>query len=134
HQHPRVFTALVAARKGGLFATPATTAAAPRSHLMNQRLNHALAVASGITTTLAPQNNVLIPGTTTKFNLTISNNGESAARIQSLNLHGLRQSGKANSPRTLAAGETINIELEDPTLNTASINVPHAEHLYDGKL
>ncbi|MDT5120752.1 MAG: hypothetical protein QOC96_234 [Acidobacteriota bacterium] len=134
NQHQSVFSALAAARKAGLFTTPSATEDMPRFHLMNERLNHALTIASGITTTLTPQNNVLIPGTTTKFTLRISNNGDSAARIQSLNLRGLRQSGKANFPRTLAAGETINIELENATPKTANINVPHAEHLYDGKL
>src|SRR3989440_1678441 len=44
NQHQSVFSALVAARKNGLFAAPSTTEDAPRFHLMNERLNHALAI------------------------------------------------------------------------------------------
>jgi LmbE family N-acetylglucosaminyl deacetylase len=129
-----ILAALINARKNGLFAAHATTNDQPRFSLMRARLDNALATASGINTMLLLSNKVLIPGTTTKVSLNITNNGASAARIQSINLHGLQQAGKASLPKTLAPGERFTIELKNSTPPTASITAPAAEHLYDGEL
>jgi LmbE family N-acetylglucosaminyl deacetylase len=128
-----ILGALVAARKGELFAVSPATSDQPRFQLMTERLNHALVVASGIGATLASQNDVLIPGTTTNVSLRISNDGQNAASIQRINLRGLRPSSKLNFPQTLAPGKTVTVELEASTPRTANISVPREEHLYDGK-
>ncbi|MDT5059945.1 MAG: hypothetical protein QOH63_404 [Acidobacteriota bacterium] len=133
--HQSILGSLVNARKGRLFASPPDESDQPRFRLMQERLDDALTAASGIQATLTPRNDVLIPGTTTKATLVISNYGESDARIQSINLQrGLQQVSRLKFPQTLAPGETANIELESFTPREASITVPHAEHLYDGKL
>ncbi len=106
----------------------------PRFALMNERLNRALVSASGIKAALTTQSDVLIPGTTTKVSLEISNEGKASAQIRGINLRGLRPSSKLRFPQTLAPGKTVNVELQTSTPRTASISVPHAEHLYDGKL
>ncbi|HEX8889140.1 MAG TPA: PIG-L family deacetylase [Pyrinomonadaceae bacterium] len=129
-----VLSALINARKNGLFAAHAVTNDQPRFRLMQERLSHALAAASGINTMLITSNKVLIPGTTTKASLNINNFGSRPARIESISLRGFEQPGKANLPKTLAPGETVIIELQSSTPRTANITVPAAEHLYDGKL
>jgi hypothetical protein len=101
---------------------------------MTKRLNRALGVASGIKATITPHRDVLIPGATTKVSLKISNSGESNARILSINLRGLRAAKRLRFPIGLARGESVMLELQSFTPRTASLSVPHAEHLYDGNL
>ncbi len=127
--------ALIFVRRGKLFSpSPGTPEERPRFQLMTERLNRALVVASGLKATLTPQNDVLIPGTTTKVSLKISNEGQSIAQIRGINLNGLQLSSKLSFPQTLAPGKTFNVELQTSIPRTISISVPHAEHLYDGKL
>ncbi|HUQ32284.1 MAG TPA: PIG-L family deacetylase [Pyrinomonadaceae bacterium] len=129
-----ILAPLVALRKSGLFVAPKTESDAPRFRLMTERLNHALALSSGISATLTPLGSVLIPGTTTRVALSISNEGASAASIQGIRLRGLQPSNRLRFPQTLAPGANLKIELRSRTPSTAPISVPHAEHLYDGKL
>jgi LmbE family N-acetylglucosaminyl deacetylase len=130
----RILGALVAARKGGLFAETPGETDAPRVHLMSERLNRALAAASGIKATLTPRADVLIPATTTGVTLTISNGGASSASIRGISLNGLRLSNKLKYPQTLAPGASLSVELEHNTPRTAPLSRPHAEHLYDGRI
>jgi LmbE family N-acetylglucosaminyl deacetylase len=129
-----IMSGLIAARRDGVFAARAGTSEQPRFQLMTERLNRALVVASGIKATITTQNDVLIPGTTTKVSLDISNEGEATVQIRGINLRGLQPSSNLRFPQTLAPGKTINVELQASTPRTASVSVPHAEHLYDGKL
>jgi LmbE family N-acetylglucosaminyl deacetylase len=130
-----VFSALVNARKGGLFAASLSTKDAPRFQLMKQRLNGALSTASGVTATLTPHDSVLIPGTSLNVSLKISNDGDSVARIQGIQPgRDLRQASRLKFPQTLAPGKSITVELQSSTPPAAAFSVPHAEHLYDGKL
>lgn len=129
-----ILTALVAAQKNGLLSAPPRANGEPRSQLMRQRLNRALGVASQINATLAPESDVLIPGTTAKVTLKISNDGESDARILGINLGGLQAAKRLRYPLALARGQSVNVELQSFTTRTTGISVPHAEHLYDGNL
>ncbi len=131
----RLLNTLISARRGKLFTVSAgMQEERPRFQLMTERLNRALVVASEIKATLTPQGDALIPGTTTKVSLELSNNGKSIAQIRGIDLRGLQSSSKLSFPQTLAPGKTINVELQASTSRTATISVPHAEHLYDGKL
>ncbi|MBA2732067.1 MAG: PIG-L family deacetylase, partial [Acidobacteria bacterium] len=134
HDNNNLLSALISARKGGLFAGRTDASERARFQLMVERLNRALVVASGIKATLTPQGDALIPGTTTKVSLKISNDGDATAQIRGINLRGLRLSSRLKFPQTLTPGKAINVELQASTPRTASISVPHAEHLYDGKL
>jgi LmbE family N-acetylglucosaminyl deacetylase len=134
-QHQSILSALVNARRAGVFATPpAGKNDEPRFRLMQERLSSALLAASGIKVTLIPQNAVLIPGTSTKVLLKVSNTGGSAARIQTINLRGLRRPRGLKLPQTIAPGESVTFEVYNFTPLTTAISVPHAEHLYDNKL
>jgi LmbE family N-acetylglucosaminyl deacetylase len=132
--HQDILAPLVALRRSGLFVAPARERDAPRFRLMSERLNHALVAASGISATLTPLNNTLIPGTTTDVTLLISNDGQSAAMIQDIKLHGMEISNGLRFPRTLSPGANLRLELQSRTPRTAELSVPRAEHLYDGKL
>jgi LmbE family N-acetylglucosaminyl deacetylase len=132
--HQGILAPLVALRKSGLFAAPATGSDAPRFQLMTERLNHALVTVSEIKATLTPQTSMLIPGETTSVALVISNDGASAATIQGINFRGLQPANRQRFPQTLAPGMSLKLELRSHTPRTAPISVPHAEHLYDGKL
>jgi LmbE family N-acetylglucosaminyl deacetylase len=132
--HQSILAPLVALRKSGLFVAPTTESDATRFRLMAERLNHALVLSSGIKATLTPLGGALIPGETTGVALLISNDGASAASIQGIKLRGLQLSNRLRFPQTLAPGANLKIELRSRTPRTAPISVPHAEHLYDGKL
>jgi LmbE family N-acetylglucosaminyl deacetylase len=134
HDNNNLLSALTSARKGGLFAGRKNASERARFKLMTERLNRALVVASGIKVTLTPHNEVLIPGTTTKITLKISNGGDAATLIRGINLRVLQPSSRLKFPQTLAPGKTINVELQTSTPRTATISIPHAEHLYDGRL
>jgi LmbE family N-acetylglucosaminyl deacetylase len=130
--HETILSALVAARKSGTLIAPKSAGDETRLQLMAERLNHALATASGIKAALAPRNDVLIPGTTTAVSLRISNGGKRAAHVRGISLRGLSSTGKLKFPRTIAPGESVDIELQTNTPRSAAISVPRAEHLYDG--
>jgi LmbE family N-acetylglucosaminyl deacetylase len=130
-----ILGALIRARKDGGFRTVGGAGDEARSHLMERRLNRALAAASRIKATLAPRSDVLIPGRNTRVTLGILNNGQAAARVEDLKLRGLRPiKGSLKFPQSLSPGKSISIELEHDTPPTAALNVPHALHLYDGRL
>ena len=131
--HQSILSQLVNARKGGLFGMPTGADDQPRFRLMQARLDNALTTASGIKATFMPSNDVLIPGTTTKVSLIISNGVESTAHVQNINLRGLQSTTALNLPQTIEPGKSITVELQTFTPRAARISVPPAEHLYDGE-
>lgn len=133
-QRARVLDALIAARLAGLFGAPESTDDAPRFHLMLRRLDHALAVASGITATLARRDAVLVPGRPTTFSLRISNNGDVEVRTSAFFFQGNRGIRAMSSPSRLLPKQTVTINDRYNVPPDAVISVPHSEHLYDGHL
>jgi LmbE family N-acetylglucosaminyl deacetylase len=129
-----IIEALINASKGGLSTWLSGETNAPRFRLMADRLNHALAAASGVKATLTPLEDVLIPGTNTGVTLKIRNGGAQGAIIRGISLSGLRPSSKLKYPQTLAPGASLNVELRQDTPRTAPLSRPHSEHLYDGRI
>jgi LmbE family N-acetylglucosaminyl deacetylase len=129
-----VFEALIAARKGGLFASSAGGDDLPRFRLMTERLDRALALASGIRVTLDAREDVLVPDATTAFSLTIKNEGEREARITEMDFQDVRNESNIETPKTLAPGATLNLNASTHIPRDAVLTVPHAAHLYDGLL
>jgi LmbE family N-acetylglucosaminyl deacetylase len=129
-----VFEALISARKGGLFAASAGGGDLPRFRLMTERLDRALALASGIRVTLAAREDVLVPDSTTAFSLTIKNEGEREARITEMDFQDVRNESNIETPKTLAPGATLNLNASTHVPRDAALSVPHAAHLYDGLL
>nr|MBA3806502.1 hypothetical protein [Acidobacteriota bacterium] len=129
-----VLAALIAARKGGLFSAAGRGGDTARLRLMTERMDRALALASGIRVTLVPSEDVLMPGTTTPFSWSITNQGESEARIVEIDFQDLRDESKIETPRTLAPGAALKMIASRFVPRDATLSVPHAAHLYDGLL
>ena len=133
-QRRRVLEALIAARRSGLFEKPVSDEA--RFRLLTKRLDKALAAASGLTATLTPRDPAVIPGTSTAFHLSLSHKGDTPVSIQSYTFYaGERQvktSGTTATPLSPSRSFAITETWQTP--GDAVINVPHAEHLYDGRL
>jgi len=106
----------------------------PRFMFMKDRLFHALAVASGVTVTVAPVDKVLVPGRMTDFAISISNAGSEPVMPYLLGFNGTARGVGANSTGPLLPGRTITITRQYATPPDAMVNVPHAQHLYDGQL
>ena len=129
-----VLAALIAARKGGLFSDAVGASDTARLRLMNERLDRALALASGIRVTLTPREDVLVPDTTTRFSWSITNQGEAEARIVEIDSQDLRNESVIETPKRLAPGATLNLTASRFVPRDAALSVPHAAHLYDGLL
>ncbi|MBA3765815.1 MAG: PIG-L family deacetylase, partial [Acidobacteria bacterium] len=127
-----VLAALIAARKGGLFSNAGQASDTARMRLMTERLDRALALASGIRVTLAPREEVLVPDTTTSFSWSITNQGEREARIVEIDFQDLRNESNIETPKTLAPGATLNLIASRFVPRDATLSVPHTAHLYDG--
>jgi LmbE family N-acetylglucosaminyl deacetylase len=129
----RVLHSLVVADNGAHEAGPKGEER-PRFLLMKQRLFHALAVVSGVTVTIAPADAVLVPGRTSDFVITISNAGAEPVQPYLLGFNGTVRGADANSSGPLLPGKTITMTKQYATPSDAKVNVPHAQHLYDGQL
>ncbi len=144
NERQRVFYALAGAQIAHQYVVPETDTEAPRFHLMQERLNRALAAASGITATLTPPDKVVIPNSTATFSLDISNNGNMKARVQSAALPdfvpgrgkksiitGLTQ---ISTPYALLPNTTFKLAPRYNIPADTTLTVPHAAHLYDGRV
>jgi LmbE family N-acetylglucosaminyl deacetylase len=125
--------ALVAARKGGLFA-PIGDQDLPRFRLMTARLDAALALASGISVTIEPREDVLVPDTTTAFSVHIRNRGAQEALITEIDFKDLKYVSGIETPHKLAPGASLDLTASTYAPRNAVASVPHASHLYDGLL
>jgi LmbE family N-acetylglucosaminyl deacetylase len=101
---------------------------------MKQRLFHALAVVGGVIVTVAPKDKLLVPGRISDFVITISNAGSEPVQAYLLGFSGTVRGTDANSSGMLLPGRTITMSRQYATPSDAKINVPHAQHLYDGEL
>ena len=106
----------------------------PRFLSMKQRLFNALAVASGVTVTVTPGDKLLMPGRTSDFVISISNGGSGPVKPYLLGFNGTVGGVGANSTGPLLPGRDITITKKYATPFDATVNVPHAQHLYDGQL
>jgi LmbE family N-acetylglucosaminyl deacetylase len=144
HEHNReqIFQSLLRLYKSQVFIAPKGTNDAQRFVLMNERLQHALEVASGITMTVALDDEVLVPNTPATFSIVISN--QSDREIQ-LKPHAVILAGTkateigddtdiANAPDHLSPKSKITLLVKRYTPANEPINVPRAAHLYDNLL
>jgi LmbE family N-acetylglucosaminyl deacetylase len=101
------------------------------------RFARAVAAAMGVSATLSVSNGVLIPGETTSFQLTISNRGTEAVRVQ---VSG-PEAGKIDDAIVLSSnqdtktdvppGQVRTIKLSYKVPDKTTLTVPHAVHLYE---
>jgi LmbE family N-acetylglucosaminyl deacetylase len=106
----------------------------PHLRLMNERTNRALAALSGITATLKPQDDVLIPNSSASFLLNIRNGGDREAIIQRVSFKGSGKSKELKAPSRLAPKAEARVSAGDFIRPDAQLSVPHAAHLYDSRV
>ena len=101
------------------------------------RFLRALAAAMGVSATLTVSNGVLIPGSTSTFQLTISNRGTEAVRVQVSGLEAstigeaIALSSKQDTKTDVPPGQVRTIRLTYKMPDKTMLTVPHALHLYD---
>jgi LmbE family N-acetylglucosaminyl deacetylase len=138
----QTFQALLRLKKAQVFAAPKGTEDEQRFDLMNERLQHALEVASGITMTLGLNGEALVPNTPATFSITISNQSDKEFELKP---HAVVLTGPkatelgddaemVNAPTHLAPKSKVTLSVKRATLANEPINVPHAAHLYDNLL
>lgn len=134
-QRERVLDALINASKGGIFET--LNDDRPRFLMMTERLDRALAVASGVSIKFEPRNAPLIPGAHATFNITLYNRGGAEITAQSISFSGGVQEVATpllKEPARVARGKTLTVTANYDHTSGLSINVPRSEHLYDGRV
>ncbi len=106
-----------------------------RVSLLWNRINTALAIASGIKLTITPQDEALVPQTPASFSIVIANQGNRDVQLRHVSFakdgQPLKDQSDLKMTATLTprASITLTVERELPA-NTPS-TVPHAAHLYD---
>jgi LmbE family N-acetylglucosaminyl deacetylase len=129
----RVINALIAGRKSGVFSYADATEA-HRFRLLNQRLDHALALLSGVALTISADATVLVPNTPAVFTVTLANGGTRATTVTKLGLIAWGNERQLQTADQLPGGTETTKTVETSTPKDAPVSVPSASHLYDGHL
>ncbi|HEU4478573.1 MAG TPA: hypothetical protein VFR80_08645, partial [Pyrinomonadaceae bacterium] len=105
-----------------------------RVQLMTERTDRALAVAAGIMFSISAPASALVRETPARFSLNLSNSGNRTVQIMKLTFEGWGDNVPLEAADVLSAdSETITpVDLVTPA--KATITVPKAEHLYDGRV
>jgi LmbE family N-acetylglucosaminyl deacetylase len=108
----------------------------PHFELMTERISHAIAASSGITLAIISSDPLYVFGTPTDFSLKLTNNGERTARVRRRVRFNLwSDPSQTNMDLSLKPHSTLTIHWGSLTkLSREEINMPQAEHLYDGNL
>jgi len=131
-----VLVSLLSSKRRGAFTAPKEIVETDphRFKLMSQRLDNAVAAASGVSVSLNSQGSALVPGQETELAAVIANNGVAEVQIKQLNFRGLGVERKLNAAEKTLPGTETSAELKVVTPKTAPLTVPSSEHLYDEKL
>jgi LmbE family N-acetylglucosaminyl deacetylase len=131
-----VLAALVALRRSNAFALLDGTIDRPRFRLMSERLDNALAVAARVSAELKPEGTpLMIPGAQMSYSVFLYNQGESEVQLKrSSFLVDGREVGSGVSSSLLKSSTSLRSEPIYTVPQTAALNMPQSEHLYDGRL
>ncbi len=132
-QPDRVLNALIDwRRRTGAGSTAGEDA--QRSRLISERVDHALALAAGITVKVSSQGTALVPGTLARFSINLSNAGNRTVQIKKLSLESWGTVVPLEPAEQMSADTETIAPVDLVTPPTAKITVPHEEHLYDDLL
>src|SRR2546423_965126 len=123
----RVFDDLVSSHRGLWRIAPVEAGDERKLRLMNERLDRALAAASGIKITVTPREEFAAPASWQTFSITFSNTGTHQAEI-------FREVSGRRLRVALARGSSLTLMESAQVPASTPINVPRSEHLYDGNL
>jgi LmbE family N-acetylglucosaminyl deacetylase len=133
----RLLAALVALRKASPEVSLFSIFDQPRFQLMSERLNRALAATSGFALSLTPRNHTVTPDAPVYFTLHIEHAGALPLQLHDIitgcwqDFHSL-DSHKYKVPSSLNGQYSQDVPEATYAPPEAFINVPRAEHLYDG--
>src|ERR1041384_3311799 len=138
----RVFDTLAAAIKAGTFRPGNVLTNPPNNHLswINERTVAALALASGITASLADaptskpaaEKRIVVPGNQEVFGFDVDNRGSRQAHVERAVFYGLASFSELDAEETLPPGKGIRRLATDQIVPGERITTPHSLHLYDG--
>ena len=103
-----------------------------RFRLFESRVDRALAVANGISLTLASRDTVLVPGVQSTFSIDLTNLSMRAVHVDDLRFNGEGEPMRVDIADVLLPGTETNVNVDNTTPKNASLTVPQEEHLYDG--
>jgi hypothetical protein len=106
---------------------------ADRVLMLLTRMDHALAIASGVSLTLSSRTPLLVPGTNTSFSINIANNGLQGLHVDALHFNGWEQKVAVKTADLLLPGTETVVTVDSATPKNAPLTVPNEEHLYDGR-
>ncbi|HUE81153.1 MAG TPA: hypothetical protein VMM84_03485, partial [Pyrinomonadaceae bacterium] len=110
-------------------------AEAHRLRLLAKRLDHALAVASGIKLDVKPEKTqVLVPAVATSFLIGLSSEGARPVQIHDLKFATTNESRSLKTAKQLAPGSRMSVKVDQRIPKNVPITVPRTDHLYDGLL
>jgi LmbE family N-acetylglucosaminyl deacetylase len=127
--------ALINARKAGLFSAGEEIIAldAQRFRRMKQRLDRALAVASGISLSVKAGSATLIPGVESQITVTAANSGDTEVALKKLTLTTWGEVKPLEVAEKLPPGTDTSVVVKAIPPKGIQLTVPAAEHLYDGR-
>jgi LmbE family N-acetylglucosaminyl deacetylase len=104
---------------------------AVRINLFQDRLDRALAIASGVSMTLSSQSPVLVPGVSSSFSLELANSGLSNVKVEDLRFEGWGTTTPLTTAEELLPDTETNLTIDRLTPANSKLTVPREEHLYD---
>ena len=137
--HTEVLVALMNAKRRGAFTAPKDVMQLDpeRFALMASRLDMALAKVTGVSVTIKPPADSLVPNEHSEVEVSLENTGEEELAVKKWSSSGLPvmyQLGGVKRPDKLLPGTgTFQALIVTPPKQTP-ISVPSSEHLYDGQL
>lgn len=105
-----------------------------RLQLIAERVDRALAVASGVSASLSSPETFLVRGEPTSFAISLANAGNRAVQINKVSLAAGKEKVPLEAAEVLSADTETIVPANLVTPITAPITVPPANHLYDGRL
>jgi len=131
-----VLVALLNAKRRNAFTAPkdVTDTDPQRFQLMAQRLDNALAVAAGASVAISSAGDALVPGEPARLTASLINAGVAEIQIKQLKFKGLGVEKRLDAADKMLPSTETSTAVDVTVPKNASLTVPAAEHLYDGRL
>lgn len=128
--------ALLNAKRRAAFTAPKEVADTDpaRFTLMAQRLDKALAVAAGASIGISSAGDALVPGEPARLNALLNNDGVAEIQVKQVKFKGLGIEQRLDVADKMLPETETSAAIDVTVPKNASLTVPAAEHLYDGRL
>lgn len=131
-----ILVALLNAKRRAAFTAPKDVVDTDpaRFNLMAQRLDNALAVASGASVALSSAGDALVPGEPARLTASLNNAGVAEIQVKQLKFKGLGIEQRLDAADKMLPETETSAAVDVTVPKNASLTVPASEHLYDGRL